>query len=591
MTEPSPTPSETPPDASPTERLDSWKDVAGYLKRDISTVQRWERREGMPVHRHLHDHRGSVYAFRSELDRWITSRGIAVESAEPVELAEAPSAQPTRSGQRHRSWRPVAAVAVVLALAFGVSRVLRPAQGLPGIRAIAVLPLQNLSSDASQEYFADGMTEAVIGYLTSIRALHVISRTSVMQFKGTHQSVPEIARKLSVDAVVEGSVIRTADRVRVHVQMIRGQTDEHVWSATYDRELRDVLTLETQIAFAIARQVQITVTAEDDGRTVPRAIAADVYDNYLKGRFALNRKTRAGATESIGYFEAAVAADPSFAPAYAGIASAYTDLGLVLSGRPPREARSKAIAAARNALALDPNLIEAHVQLGDALQKDWQWKEADAEFRRAVQLAPNSAVANAMYARYLICWGRFDEAIAAAEKARSLDPLALRAEHLGWVLFMSRRYKEAIRAIEDVLATRPDDATALWELGFARLLDGQPGPAIEALERAADITNRGAAVLGVLVQAYAAAGRSVDASRTLDEIHHRQASEYVAAAGLVNAYAGLRDRDQTLFWLERGITEGSNIVQYLKVHPSFDFIRGDPRFAGLVRRVGLADAH
>ena len=156
---------------------------------------------------------------------------------------------------------------------------------------------------------------------------------------------------------------------------------------------------------------------------------------------------------------------------------------------------------------------------------------------------------------------------------------------------MSRRYKEAIRAIQDVLATRPDDATALWELGFARLLDSQPGPAIEALERAADITNRGAAVLGVLVQAYAAAGRSVDASRTLDEIHHRQASEYVAATGLVNAYAGLRDRDQTLFWLERGITEGSNIVQYLKVHPSFDFIRGDPRFAGLVRRVGLADAH
>lgn len=152
--------------------------------------------------------------------------------------------------------------------------------------------MQNLSGDASQEYFADGLTEAVIGYLTSIRALHVISRTSVMQFKGTHQSVPEIARKLSVDAVVEGSVLRTADRVRVHVQMIRGQTDEHVWSATYDSELRDVLTLETQIAFAIARQVQITVTAEDDGRTVPRAIAADVYDNYLKGRFALNRKTR-----------------------------------------------------------------------------------------------------------------------------------------------------------------------------------------------------------------------------------------------------------------------------------------------------------
>jgi TolB-like protein/tetratricopeptide (TPR) repeat protein len=588
MNEPSST-LPTPLDDPSPDRLDSWKDIANYLKRDISTVQRWERREAMPVHRHLHDYRGSVYAFRSELDRWIASRGLAVQSAGTVELGVAAPAQPTRPAQR-RFLRPLAAAAVVLALGFGASRVLRPAkQGLPAIRSVAVLPLQNLSGDASQEYFADGMTESVIGYLTSIRGLHVISRTSAMQFKGTHQSVPEIAAKLSVDAVVEGSVIRAADRVRVHVQMIRGRTDEHVWSATYDRELRDVLTLETQIAFAIARQVQITVSAHDDGRTASRAVAADVYDNYLKGRFALNRNTRAGATEGIGYFEAAIAADPSFAPAYSGIASAYTDLGLVLFGGPPREARPKAIAAARKALSLDPNLIEAHIQLGDALQKDWQWKEAEAEFRRAVELAPNSAMANAMVARYLICRGRFDEAVAAAEKARSLDPLALRAEHLGWILFMSRRYKEAIRAIEDVLATRPDDPTALWELGFARLLDGEPGPAVAALERAADITHRGAAVLGVLVHAYAAAGRSPDASRTLDEMHHRRVGEYVAPAALVNAYAGLRDRDQTFLWLERAISERSNIVQYLIVHPGFDFIRSDPRFADLVRRVGLAD--
>jgi TolB-like protein/Flp pilus assembly protein TadD len=569
--------------------LDSWKDIATYLKRDISTVQRWERREGMPVHRHLHDQRGSVYAFRSELDRWIALRSIAVQSAGTVELGEGAPAQPTRSRQHGSLW-PLAAAAVALALGFGVSRVLRPTQqGLQAIRSIVVLPLENLSGDESQEYFADGMTESVIGDLTSIRGLHVISRTSAMQFKGTHQSVPEIARKLSVDAVVEGSVIRAADHVRVHVQMIRGRTDEHVWSATYDRELRDVLTLETQIAYAIARQVQIAVSADDDGRTASRAVAADVYDNYLKGRFALNRNTRAGATESIGYFETALAADPSFAPAYSGIASAYTDLGLVLFGGPPREARPKAIEAARKALALDPKLVEAHVQLGDALQKDWQWKEAEAELRRAVELAPNSAMANAMFARYLICRGRFDEAIAAAEKARSLDPLALRPEHLGWILFMSRRYKEAIRAIEDVLTTRPDDPTALWELGFARLFDGEPGPAVAALERAADITDRSAAVLGVLVHAYAAAGRTFDASRTLDELHHRQASEYVAAAAFVNAYGGLRDRDQTFFWLERGISERSTIVQYLGVHPGFDFIRSDPRFADLVRRVGLAD--
>jgi TolB-like protein/Flp pilus assembly protein TadD len=589
MSEPTLDPPATSGDAPLSDRLDAWKDIASYLKRDISTVQRWERREGMPVHRHLHDQRGSVYASRSELDHWIASRGPALESSGGTAAGAEPEPAQLSSHPRFRRRWVLATACVVLALSSVAdhifSHVVHTAP--PAIRSLAVLPLQNLSGDASQEYFADGMTEAVIGDLSVIPGLRVVSRTSAMQFKGTHESAPEIARRLSVDALVEGAVSRAENRVRIDVQLIRGPTDDHVWSASYERELRDVLALESEIAHAVARQVEITV-ADDRLRGI-RSVAPDVYDNYLKGRFALNRNTKPDAKESIAYFEAAIAADPSFALAYSGMATAYTDLGRVLFGASPHEARPKVFAAARKALSLDPNLIEAHVQLGDALQKDWQWKEADAEFRRAVELAPNSAAANTMLGRYLICLGRFDEAIAAAERGKTLDPLALRGEHLGWILFMSRRYKEAIRAIEGVLAIRPDDANALWELGFARLFDRQPSKAVDALERSAEVTERSPAVLGVLVHAYAAAGRVIDAQRILDEMIDRQRREYVPSAAFVNAYLGLGDREHTFLWLERGFDERSNILQYLKVHPVFDDIRSDRRFSNLVRRVGLPE--
>ncbi len=518
----------------------------------------------------------------SREDDLVAPTAAALAKPEPREL--------TRRGQ-FRSWWWLAAAGAVFALGWGAYYRYSPAASAapPPIRSIAVLPLQNLSADSSQEYFADGMTEAVIGYLSTIRGLRVISRTSVMQFKSTRQSLPEIARKLAVDAVVEGSVIRSASRVRIQAQLIRARTDEHVWSASYDRELRDVLALESEVAHAIARQVEITVSDDSYNPTASRSIAPDVYDNYLKGRFALNRNTKAGVRESIGYFDGVIAADPSFAPAYSGMAAAYTSLGLVVFGAPPREARSKVIAAARKALSLDPNLIEARLELADALQKDLQWKEAEAELRRTAELVPNSAAASTKLGGYLICRGRVDEAVAAAERGRSLDPLALHGEDLGWILFMGRRYKDAIRAIEDVLVIRPDDPRALSELGFVLIFDGQSAKAVDVLERTAEMTERSPGVLGVLVHAYAAAGRRADALRTVEEIHVHGRTEYVPATALVNAYVGLGDREQTFFWLEQGFRERSNILQFLKVHPDFDFIRGDPRFADLVRRAGLAD--
>jgi len=293
----------------------------------------------------------------------------------------------------------------------------------PAINSLAVLPLKNLSGDPGQEYLADGMTEALIGYLSRIHDLRVISRTSAMHFKDSSLAVPEIARTLRVDAIVEGSVIREGSRIRVHAQLIRAATDEHFWSETYDRELREVLALQSDVAQSIARKVEVTVTGKEHERlTAARPVSPEVYESYLKGRFAKGNN-RAEIEESIAYFEEAIRKDRTFAPAYVGLADAYDSLGLVFIGVPPGEVRPKVIGAARKALELDPELAEAHVRLADVYQKTWRWSDAEAEYKRALELKPNDPSAHLGFASWLLCRGRTEEALRWAQRARELDPL------------------------------------------------------------------------------------------------------------------------------------------------------------------------
>src|SRR5437016_3355923 len=336
----------TPPVNPALDRLDSWKEIAAYLKRDVTTVQRWEKREEMPVHRHLHDRIGSVYAFTSELDAWQLSRKVPLEEEPEEQAAGVPGkknnerTKRTADTRRRLALAGVAAV-VLLALAYGLVRRQLEEAAQPRIKSLAVLPLKNLSGDATQEYLADGMTEALIGRLSSIHDLRVISRTSAMQFKNTPLSVPEIAKTLHIDAIVEGSVIRDAGRIRVHAQLIRAATDEHFWSEIYDRELRDVLALQSEVAQSIARKVEITLTGEEHAMlTAARSVSPDVYESYLKGRFNKNN-TKAELEQSIVYFEGAIKKDPTFAAAYVGLADAYDSLGTVFVGAPPAEARQK----------------------------------------------------------------------------------------------------------------------------------------------------------------------------------------------------------------------------------------------------------
>jgi TolB-like protein/Tfp pilus assembly protein PilF len=573
-------------------RLDSWKEIAAYLKRDVTTVQRWEKREGMPVHRHVHDKRGSVYALAPELDAWRQGRGPRLAQDEKTSDPERPSdpVQEERPRVRLRLPLVLAAVALVGLLALYVvhrSRALHAAQ--PKIRSLAVLPLRNLSGDPAQDYLADGMTEALIGRLSTIRDLRVISHTSVMRFKNPQLSVPEIARTLGVDAIVEGSVMREGNRIRVTAQLIRGSTDEHFWSETYDREMRDALTLQSQLAQSIAERVEVAVTGEERKRlTEARSIAPEVYESYLKGRSAWNTSnSKTDIEQSIGYFQEAIAKDPTFASPYLGLAQAYTRMGTVFVGAPPAQTRPNVMQAARKALELDPNIAEAHVLLANTLQEEWHWAEAEEEYRRALELSPNEADAHGGFAFWLLCQGRTDEALAWARRGRELDPIAVSGDTIGWILFQSHRYDEAIRELRSVLAVQPDDAGALWYLGFVLIASDQAADAVPVLEKALSVSNRSPGVTGVLIRAYNHAGRRDDAMRLLAELKTRRKTGYVPAGAFVNAYLGLNENDQAFEWLEEAYKEQSNILQFLKGHPYFDPIRGDPRFADLLRRVGL----
>ncbi len=527
------------------------------------------------------------YRFIAPLDR---VGAIAQELATP----QPQSVQRAQAGLTARRWWLIATIAlcVVGLLGWGWRRWLNRsiAAPVPEIRSLAVLPLANLSGDPSQEYFADGMTEEVIGRLSMIRSLRVISRTSVMQFKSTHPSVPEIAKLLHVDGIVEGSVMREGDHVRVHAQLINAATDQHIWSESYDRDLRDTLALESEVAQSIARKVEVTITGEEHARLAgAREVSPDVYESYLRGRGAFSKgNSRAEIELSVTYFEEAIRKDPTFAPAYVGLAAAYGSLGTVFVGAmPPNEARQKVISAARKALELDPNIADAHGQLAYVYMEHWQWRDAEAEYRRALELNPNDAAAHRGFGDWMMLQGRMDEAVAMTRRAVELDPLGGAGSELGWVLFHARRYDEAIRELRSVIAGRPDDAEPRLVLGDALIWAGQSQEAISVLDHAVSMTGRSPGSILLLAVAYAHAGRRTEALRLIDELKRRKKTTYVSPAAFVQPYMALGDYDQAFAWLEQAYREQANILMFLRVGPFFDPVRNDPRFKDLARRVGL----
>lgn len=521
-----------------------------------------------------------------------------VADAAPAPIAQVevarqapPAAVPaTERGRSRRMGIFMAGAAALLSIVAAVVYIgeRRTTAKQTALRSIAVLPLKNLSGDASQQYLADGLTEELIGRLAAIRNLRVISRTSIMRFQDTKLSVPEISRMLNVDAVVEGSVIRQGNRIRVHAQLIHGATDEHFWSESYDRELRDALALESDVAEAIAQKVEVTFTGQEHSRLAStRHVAPEVYENYLKGEFFLHRNTQADLEESIRYFNEAVKEDGTFAAAYLGLAKAFDQIGSVFVGGNPDQNRPNVIDAARKALALDPGLADAHVLLADTYRKQWHWSDAEAEYKQALALKPHDVAAYMGMALWLLSNGRTEEAVEWSRRARDLDPVFASSADLGWILFNARHFDDASHELRAQLAVTPDEAGVLWYLGFVLIAQGKAADAVPVLEKAVKVSGGSPGVLGVLARAYAGAGRRTDAQRVVGELKRRRQNSYVPAAAFVQAYAGLGDKEQTLAWLEEAYKEQSNLMQWLKVEPTFDFLRADPRFADLLHRVGV----
>jgi len=459
------------------------------------------------------------------------------------------------------------------------------------IGSLAVLPLTNLSGDAEQEFFADGMTEELILNLAKLRALRVVSRTSVMQFKGGRAAVPEIARALGVDAIVEGAVIRVGDRVRITAQLIDARDDRHLWAQSYERDLRDVLALQSEVARAIAEEIRVQILPVEKAR-LDRARQVDpvAYEEYLRGRFHWNRRTEEGARKALECFERSIARDPGYAPAYAGLADAYDTLGNY-DYLPPHEAFPRADAAVTRALALDDSLAEAHVSLASLrFNARWDWEGALASFRRALALDPKSAAAHHWYADLLTAVGRADDAIAEAGMARSLDPLSLIVNTgYGLHLFYGRRYEEAIAAQERTLELDPSFSPALRSLGGAFEQTGRFDEAIATYERAHALLPGELSAKALLAHAYAVSGRTAKARELLAELTAASGARYVAPFTLAAIRVGLGEHDAALELLDRAWRGHDRGMAWLKVSPRFDPLRGEAKFEEILRRLRLDD--
>jgi TolB-like protein/Flp pilus assembly protein TadD len=498
-------------------------------------------------------------------------------------------------GFRRAPWL-VAALALVAVAGLLLLLIVRRSRGGLGhsgrIESLAVLPLANLSADPQQEYFADGMTDELITDLSQIGALRVSSRTSTMRYKATKKSVPEIARELDVDAVVEGAVLRVGDRIRITAQLVRAATDKQLWASSYERDLRDVLALQGDVARAIAGEVGVRLTPEEHSRlTRTKSVDPDAYEAYLKGQFYMTRSTAPDTQRSLEYFQEAVAKQPDYARAWAAIASAYVRLaGSAYTALPPKEAFPKAKAAAMRAVTLDPSLSEPYAFLGWAsFVFDWDWTTAESQYRRAIRLNPNDAAAHQNYALFLARMGRFDEAVREVKRRRELDPLSLGGNvDVGSVLHMARRDEEAIPWFRRVIEMDSSFPRAHWGLGLSLVQQRKYDDAIAELRRAVDLSGGGGGVmLGSLGYAYAVANHRSEALGIAESLKESSTRQYVPPAAVALVYSGLGDTEQAVRWLGKAEEVRDPWITSLKIEPMFDPLRSDPRFLDLLRRVGL----
>jgi TolB-like protein/Tfp pilus assembly protein PilF len=538
------------------DRLDSWKEIASYLRRDVRTVQRWEKKEGLPVYRHLHDKLGSIYAYRNELADWFKAR------------------QQSGTGQQN-----------------GETKV-----------KLAVLPFGNLSDGKEDAYFSDGLTEEMITQITRLQApeLAVIARTTAEHYNPSSKSLEQMKKDLGVGYVLEGKVRRGGNRVRITAQLIHLKDQTQRWAETYERDLSDVLSVQADIAQAIAREINLALNLSEpvhpsnvqrgQGQIQPAA-----YDAYLRARYSLHQMTPSGISKSIEDFERAIQIDERYAPAYAGMASAYALLAIApFDYLPPHEAMPKAEKAARKSLELDSSFAEAHTAL--ALVNHhyyWKWKEAEAEYLQAIELNPDHADTHLWYSWLLLALGRNNDAFDEIEQGMSIvqetNPHRLVAVHTtrGAAYYFGRDYQRAVEECEKAEQLDPKYFMLHFIAGRAHMRLNNYAKAIGHLKLARTGTGEMPLMDAALGLAYAVSGKKGLTAKLADQFKAAAKKRYIPPTYFGMLFAGLGDKDKALEWLEKAYEERADGLTWLNVEPMLDDLRSEAKFQDLVRRIGL----
>src|SRR5579863_4294099 len=458
-------------------------------------------------------------------------------------------------------------------------------------KSLIVLPLENLSGDKDQEYFADGMTDDLIANLAKIRSLRVISRSTAMAYKGTRKPLSQIAGELNVDAVVEGTVLRVGNRVRITAELVQVSTDRHLWADTYESPMGDVLALQNRVSSAIVNEIRINLTPEEEQRLASNpAITPEAYENYLKGRYYWNKRSDENLTKAISYFERATLQDPQYALGYAGLSDCYAIISAEIFGTMPAAgAAPKAKAAALRALEIDPTLAEAETSLATVkFNYDWDWNAAAEGFAKAIQRNPSYATAYQRYSLYLMAMGRSADSFEQINKAREIDPLSISINFsLGWRLYMARQYDRAIQQLRNTLEMDPSYELPHLVLGLSYAQKGDFDLAIPELRKAAELSHGTPLMISALANAYARSGNKAEAERLLADLISESKRQYVSPYYLAVVYVGLGKPEEAIDCLEKAFADRSNGLVFLKVEPELDDLRSNPRFVALQQKLNF----
>ncbi|HEY7403095.1 MAG TPA: FlgO family outer membrane protein [Candidatus Angelobacter sp.] len=538
------------------DRLDSWKEIASYLRRDVRTVQRWEKKEGLPVHRHLHDKLGSIYAYRNELAEWFKAR------------------QQSATG---------------------------PQNGETKVK-LAVLPFGNLSDAKEDSYFSDGLTEEMITQITRLQAqeLAVIARTTAEHYNASSKSLEQMKKDLGVGYVLEGKVRRGGNRVRITAQLIQLKDQTQRWAETYERDLSDVLSVQAEIAQAIAREINLALNLSEAAEPPSLSkgqsqVQPAAYDAYLKARYSLHQMTPSGISQSIEDFERAIQVDEQYAAAYAGMASAYALLAIApFDFLPPHEAMPKAEKAARKSLELDGSFAEAHTALALVNHHyHWKWKEAEAEYEQAIELNPDHADTHLWYSWLLLALGRNNDAFDEIEQSLSIvqetNPHRLVAVHTtrAAAYYFARDYQRAVEECEKAERLDPKYFMLHFIAGRAHMRLNNYAKAIGHLKLARTGTGEMPLMDAALGLAYAVSGKKGLTAKLAEQFKAAAKKRYIPPTYFGMLFAGLGDKDKALEWLEKAFEERADGLTWINVEPMLDDLRSDAKFQDLVRRIGL----